>query len=147
MILANAGTPFLWGIGLHLYFSNVLVSGIEAYYIWKKFRANSFLKIFGIILVANIFSALSGYFLYLKIGNLLELNLANLLPAQEYFYFSILLTFTFAVSIIIESPFYISLLPKTLLMTKKIIEVFYAHLISYSFLIVVFVIFFVLTVS
>lgn len=139
---ADAGTPLLWAMSIHLYTSNIIAAIIESIVIYIFYKNYKYYIVFLIILLGNIVSALAGYFLYSFILNIKRYQIIDETTLKSSIVtFGILLFATYIVSILIEFPFFIWASPKYVSYKKTFLLDVISNLFSYVVLIFIYIIF------
>jgi len=103
-LYADAGTLFIWASFFHLIFGNFLIAFVEAYILIKIFHIDKKKHVFLIMLGANYFSFIAGYFTLFYIFK----NFFSLVKYPLYFYyFYIILLWicAFILTVLFEWPF------------------------------------------
>lgn len=98
---ANAGTPLMWAVPLHLAFGNLFIGIGEGLLLGFIFRAPK-LKSIGIMILANYLSACSGYFIL----KALQPSIDNSITIYEIHTFCwVVYGIAFLFTLIVEMPF------------------------------------------
>ena len=96
-LYANAGTPLLWTVGLHLLFGNAIIAWVEGIMLSRRFSLSR--GCFADMVAANYFSAWAGMFLLEAARQFLDVTIHN-----AWFWLAALTAVAFVFTVLLEWP-------------------------------------------